>query len=344
MSTTPPAIQYSGPPISANVPWDVRVHLQQIYQKLGNHTQAFSLIQQSIGNSSVAKSTTTNTVNGGSGASAGGTAIPNSQGSPTGVIPGEGVGTKVNNQSGVTAYTNVPGDDGAMIVLSDASAIAFTLAGQTPPYSFFVTNQGAGAATFTPPTGSTISYAGNAGAASLPLPGGYSALLAFDGTNWWAWTDPVAAAAGVTQIIAGTNVTISPAGGTGAVTINATGGGGGSYSLGGSISSSNVNLLSGGAGSGASLITAAGLDGNHTIQFTAGTGSVALAPLLIFTFTNPRGNTTYPILSYGLQQYSSLGQVPQVIQPSATNSQYTMYCGSVALTSGVSYVFNVSCP
>jgi hypothetical protein len=33
---------------------------------------------------------------------------------------------------------------------------------------------------------------------------------------------------GVTQIIAGTNVTISPAGGTGAVTINATGGGGGS--------------------------------------------------------------------------------------------------------------------
>lgn len=31
---------------------------------------------------------------------------------------------------------------------------------------------------------------------------------------------------GVTQIIAGTNITISPAGGTGAVTINATGGGG----------------------------------------------------------------------------------------------------------------------
>jgi hypothetical protein len=36
-----------------------------------------------------------------------------------------------------------------------------------------------------------------------------------------------AGAAGVTQIVAGTNVTISPVGGTGVVTINATGGGGG---------------------------------------------------------------------------------------------------------------------
>jgi hypothetical protein len=37
-----------------------------------------------------------------------------------------------------------------------------------------------------------------------------------------------AGASGVSQIVAGTNVTISPAGGTGVVTINATGGGGGS--------------------------------------------------------------------------------------------------------------------
>jgi hypothetical protein len=34
---------------------------------------------------------------------------------------------------------------------------------------------------------------------------------------------------GVTQLVAGTNVTLSPAGGTGVVTINATGGGGGTY-------------------------------------------------------------------------------------------------------------------
>jgi hypothetical protein len=47
-------------------------------------------------------------------------------------------------------------------------------------------------------------------------------VLTSNGTTaTWA-----AATGGVTQIIAGTNVTISPAGGTGAVTINASGGGG----------------------------------------------------------------------------------------------------------------------
>ena len=51
-------------------------------------------------------------------------------------------------------------------------------------------------------------------------------VLTSNGTTaTWA-----AATGGVTQIIAGTNVTISPAGGTGAVTINASGGGGGSSS------------------------------------------------------------------------------------------------------------------
>jgi len=40
-------------------------------------------------------------------------------------------------------------------------------------------------------------------------------------------TSSVAASSGVTQIIAGSNITISPVGGTGVVTINSTGGGGG---------------------------------------------------------------------------------------------------------------------
>lgn len=47
-----------------------------------------------------------------------------------------------------------------------------------------------------------------------------------------------AGASGVSQIVAGTNVTISPAGGTGVVTINATGGGGG-----GSGTVTNVSAL-----------------------------------------------------------------------------------------------------
>jgi hypothetical protein len=42
-------IQYSGPKVSLNVPQDIRFHLQQIYQKLGNHTQAFELLKGQLG-------------------------------------------------------------------------------------------------------------------------------------------------------------------------------------------------------------------------------------------------------------------------------------------------------
>jgi len=53
--------------------------------------------------------------------------------------------------------------------------------------------------------------------------GGTANFLRADGT----WAAPGGGGGGVTQIIAGTNVTISPAGGTGVVTINSSGGGGG---------------------------------------------------------------------------------------------------------------------
>jgi hypothetical protein len=62
-------------------------------------------------------------------------------------------------------------------------------------------------------------------------PGTTGNVLTSNGTNWISQ----AATGGVTQIIAGTNVTISPSGGTGAVTINASGGGGGGVSNGKSI-------------------------------------------------------------------------------------------------------------
>lgn len=52
--------------------------------------------------------------------------------------------------------------------------------------------------------------------------GGTANFLRADGT----WATP-AGSSGVTQIVAGTNVTISPVGGTGVVTVNASGGGGG---------------------------------------------------------------------------------------------------------------------
>lgn len=76
---------------------------------------------------------------------------------------------------------------------------------------------------------------------------------------------------GVTQIIAGTNVTISPVGGTGAVTINASGGGGGGNVTGGngiSVAGSTVSM-----------------SGSYTGDFTA-TGKVIAGgsyPLLEYT-------------------------------------------------------------
>ena len=177
MSTTPP-IQYSGPVISPSVEWETRRHLQLIYQKLGNHTQAFSLQQQQIATLTPGSSTTT-VVEGGSGGGGGGTTTA--------------TGTPVNNQSGQTSYSTVSGDNNALIVFSDAAAIAVTLNSQSPPWSCFIANigaLGAGTVTLTPFTG-TISYAGNPGATSMPLLPTYCALAAFDGTNWWGWTEPI---------------------------------------------------------------------------------------------------------------------------------------------------------
>ena len=172
---TTPAIAYTGPAVESSVPFEVRRHLQLIYQKLGNHTQAFALQQSKI--NAIKSGTSTTIEEGGSGG--GGSIVPFTQSI-----------LAVNNQSGVTSYATIAGDDGALIVLSDASAIAVSLTTQSPPWGTFIANQGAGTATLTPASG-TISYAGNPGAVSMPLLGGYCTIVAFDGTNWWAWTEPI---------------------------------------------------------------------------------------------------------------------------------------------------------
>ena len=64
---------------------------------------------------------------------------------------------------------------------------------------------------------------GGAGTTGLQGPIGNTGATGAQGIQ-----GPIGPAGGVTQIIAGTNVTISPVGGTGAVTINSSGGGGGS--------------------------------------------------------------------------------------------------------------------
>ena len=63
---TPP-ILYSGPTISPDVDWNIRRHLQLIYQKLGNHTQALQLLPKST------TTTGTSKAGGVTGVSSGGT-------------------------------------------------------------------------------------------------------------------------------------------------------------------------------------------------------------------------------------------------------------------------------
>lgn len=132
----------------------------------------------------------------------------------------------LNNKAGVTSYSTLPNDYGACIILSDSSPVAVSLTGAPViqlPWYCAILNEGTGLVTVTPASG-TISFPGNLGAASMPISGGQIAFVWFDGTNFTA--DVFATAgSGVTQIVAGTNVTISPVGGTGAVTVNATGSG-----------------------------------------------------------------------------------------------------------------------
>lgn len=75
------------------------------------------------------------------------------------------------------------------------------------------------------------SYTGSAWvAAASGGGGGFIAQANAPGNNSLLWIDTdepsVADEGGIRQIIAGTNVTISPTGGTGVVTVNATGAGG----------------------------------------------------------------------------------------------------------------------
>lgn len=94
----------------------------------------------------------------------------------------------VSNQSGETAYTTEGTDAGALIVLSDASAIAVTLSDTVmAPWFAVIMNMGAGTATLTPASG-TISYAQNPSAGSMTLAVSAMAIVYFDATNFWAVT------------------------------------------------------------------------------------------------------------------------------------------------------------
>ena len=122
-------------------------------------------------------------------------------------IPGTGTVTSING--------SIDGDALSLsgLPITTAGTINFNWEGTNLQYI-----DGEGNLTTFPtiPTAITLTTNGTAGASTLT-----NGVL--NVPNYAAPVDP-----GVTSIVAGTNVTISPAGGTGAVTINAAGGGGGS--------------------------------------------------------------------------------------------------------------------
>jgi hypothetical protein len=101
------------------------------------------------------------------------------------VIEGTQVGG-VDNQTGVTTYALRASDNGARLILNDASAIAVSLPAQTIPFTCWIGNYGAGAVTLTPVSPATISYGTTIAASSMPIASGASAQIFFDGSVWWA--------------------------------------------------------------------------------------------------------------------------------------------------------------
>lgn len=283
--------------------------------------------------------------------------------------PAQNVIGSVNNQIGSTSYTTQLSDYGAFIVLDDASPIAVTLTGATAittPWFCTLVNLGTSSATLTPATG-TIN-----GAATFTVTPNSATAVSYDGTNFWA--DPVAG--GITSIIAGTGLTgggssgavtvalatpVSIAnGGTGTAspsliagtnvtitgpwpnqTINATGGGGG-YSLGGTLAGTNV-VLGTGAGAGAT-VAITGVDGAHVIAITTGTGCVAGGVVYTLNFTAPRSgfSAIAQPAGGGWGTYSSLNQIPFI--NSVSTGSYHLVAGSTALSDTSGYSFYISAP
>ena len=128
--------------------------------------------------------------------------------------------------------------------------------------------------------------------------------------------------AGVSQIIQGSNVTISPVGGTGAVTISATGGGGGG--IGGSGTGGTLPIFT---GTGASVTL-----GNSPVVYNGSilTSSAALVDSVSITAPVTNGHQTV-----GLATGSDNAQLSAAITAAGPN-------GTVDLTPGQKYVVNAS--
>lgn len=99
----------------------------------------------------------------------------------------------VNNQIGNVTYTTAQQDYGYFILFEDASPVAVSLSGNPSiqlPWYCVIINFGVGLVTVTPLAG-TISYPNNLASTSMPVAQGQSAIIAYDGNNYYAVVIPV---------------------------------------------------------------------------------------------------------------------------------------------------------
>lgn len=109
----------------------------------------------------------------------------------TTVFPFPGFGT-VNDQTGNTTYQAMSSDNGALLIISDASPVAVTLnTAVATPWLVFAQNWGAGLVTFTPPAPALINSIGALGATAMTLATGYCTMIVWDGNNFYAETLPI---------------------------------------------------------------------------------------------------------------------------------------------------------
>lgn len=164
MSTTGNLVKWWPPVSDKPKPEETALHTRLLFDTANDHDQAITALKGQLDEAIATKST--NTV----------TTVTNTVLSTQ--FPGLGT---VNDQTGETSYATQSSDNGALIIVDDASPVAVALNSVvSTPYFFFISNFGAGTATLTPSSG-TIN-----GSASFALPQNYFSVVFFDGTNWEA--------------------------------------------------------------------------------------------------------------------------------------------------------------
>jgi hypothetical protein len=167
---------------------EVALNLRRVFNTLNDHDQAINTLYANGTSASqdtinqIVNNLTTIIGNGGLPISA----VSSFNGATGAITFFASLGT-VNNQIGAATYTTQGTDNGAYVILGATSPIVVTLNNNvTTPWYTTIINLGSGTATLTPASGTINNFN------SVPVYGGFFAIVAFDGTNYWAALVPIA--------------------------------------------------------------------------------------------------------------------------------------------------------